>query len=305
MITGKKILVTGAAGQIGFPVTKLLAEHNEVWGVARFSNSDLMQELQAVGVETRRVDLADPDFSELPGDFDHVVHLAAFIDQRADFDLAINIDAVGTGRLLSHFRDVDSVLVMSTTSVYRPNPDPWHVYTETDPLGDPVVPGVPTYGVGKVSQEAVARFCAVEFGVRVLIGRMNSAYGPHGGAIAQHADAIVAGKSVTVKSSPSPYSPISHWDIAEHLGPLLDAASAPARIVNFGGDDVVTVQEWCAHIGELTGREPELGLVPVPGSQLGLGLDPTQRIAITGPNKVSWRDGVEATVRARHPQLFS
>ncbi len=36
MLKGHKILVTGAAGQIGFPLAAYLAAENEVWGVARF-----------------------------------------------------------------------------------------------------------------------------------------------------------------------------------------------------------------------------------------------------------------------------
>ena len=37
MLQGEKILITGPAGQIAFPMTEYLARDNEVWGVARFS----------------------------------------------------------------------------------------------------------------------------------------------------------------------------------------------------------------------------------------------------------------------------
>ena len=49
MLSDKKILITGATGQIGFPVARFLAEKNEVRGVARFTEEQNKQHL-----ETRR-----------------------------------------------------------------------------------------------------------------------------------------------------------------------------------------------------------------------------------------------------------
>jgi nucleoside-diphosphate-sugar epimerase len=37
-LRGEKILVTGPAGQIAFPLASRLAGDNEVWGIARFGN---------------------------------------------------------------------------------------------------------------------------------------------------------------------------------------------------------------------------------------------------------------------------
>ena len=33
---GEKILITGPAGQVAFPVARELAKTNDVWGIARF-----------------------------------------------------------------------------------------------------------------------------------------------------------------------------------------------------------------------------------------------------------------------------
>lgn len=298
-LVGRKILITGAAGRIAFPLALALAKDNEVWGIARFSDQARRHELEQAGVTTHTVDLADPSFSELPTDFDHVLHLAAYLGGGTDFDYALQVDAIGTGLLLSHFRDVESVLVMSTTGVYRPNADPFHAYTETDPLGDPVNPAIPTYGVCKVAEEAVARFCSQEHGTKVVIARMNASYGDTGGLPGKHLDKILAGETITVRSDPAPYSPIHDDDIARHVAGLLAAAASPATIVNFGGDHVVTVQEWCAYMGELVGAEPRIDVVPVPGSQPGIALDAARRISFTGPDQVHWKDGMRRMVDAR------
>lgn len=65
-LEGRKILITGSAGQIAFPMARELARRNEVWGIARFSDPDTRRGVEAAGIHTLAIDLARPDFSELP-----------------------------------------------------------------------------------------------------------------------------------------------------------------------------------------------------------------------------------------------
>ena len=136
VLTGEKILITGPAGQIAFPLARHLVADNEVWGIARFSDAESRAKIDALGVTTRVCDIASGDFSGVPDDFSYVVHLAAFQGPGLDFDHAITVNAEGTGLLLAHCRTAKAALVMSTHSVYRPHDDPLHVYVETDPLGE-------------------------------------------------------------------------------------------------------------------------------------------------------------------------
>ena len=57
------------------------------------------------------------------------------------------------------------------------------------------------------------------------------------------------------------YSPIHQDDINTQTEALLDAAAVPATIVNWAGDEPVSVQEWCAYVGELDGIEPVVNAV--------------------------------------------
>jgi len=102
-----------------------------------------------------------------------------------------------------------------------------------------------------------------------------------------------------VRWDPAPYSPIFEGDLAGHLDGLLSVASVPATIVNWGGDEPVTAQEWCAHLGELSGRTPNIEVRPVPGSQRGVALDVTRRLSLTGPSAVPWREGMRRMYEAR------
>ena len=214
-----------------------LAPHNEVWGIARFSVPGSRDEVEAMGVTTRVVDLGDADFRDVPDDFTYVLHLAAAIGPSTDYDLSLRVNAEATGLLLNHCRKAKAALVMSTASVYKPHADPRHLYLETDALGEAVLPGVPTYSITKIAEEAVARYCARALELPVTIARMNTAYSARGGLPAYHLDAIAAGKPVIVRNDPCPYSPIHQDDINEQVAALLDAATVPATIVNWGGDD--------------------------------------------------------------------
>jgi len=73
----------------------------------------------------------------------------------------------------------------------------------------------------------------------------------------------------------------------------------PATIVNWGGDEVVTIQEWAAFLGERTGLPADVEVAESPGSHRGMISDPTRRLALTGPCRVPWRRGLGRVVDAR------
>jgi len=299
VLSGQKILITGPAGQIAYPLAGYLARDNEVWGVARFGRAESRAKVEALGVTTRAVDLAAGDFDDLPDDFTYVLHLAAYQEGGADYDAAIRVNAEATGLLLAHCRTARAALVMSTHSVYQPQDDPWHVFAETDALGDVHASHSPTYSVSKLGQEAVARTCARLFDLPVVIARMNASYGPVGGLPTMHLDAVAQGRPVVTRWDPCPYQPIHQDDINAQTEALLGTASVPATIVNWAGDESVTVQQWTAWAAELTGRPAEVVVREQPGTLRGSVADVRRRLAVTGPCAVSWREGFRQVWSAR------
>ena len=301
MLSDEKILITGAGGQIGLPLAASLAANNEVWGVARFSQAGSRERLESHSVHAHPCDLAAGDYSTLPTDFTYVIHFAVFQGAGHDYDTAIGMNAEGTGLLLQHVQRAKAALVMSTQSVYKPHADAGHVFPESDPLGDASPLHSPTYSVSKIAEEAVARTCARAFGLPITIARMNASYGPNGGLPAYHLDAVVAGEPVTARHDPAPYCPIHQDDINAQIGPLLEAATVPATIVNWAGDEVVTVQQWCAYVGALIGTTAQVNVEAAPGTSIGSIADVTRRRSITGPCTVHWKDGMRAALAERHP----
>jgi nucleoside-diphosphate-sugar epimerase len=301
VLDGEKILVTGISGTIGRALASSLVDHNEVWGAARFRDQATRDAFEALGVVTAQVDVGAGDLAALPTDFTYVVHLAYFRGGNDDFDHAVTVNGEGTGLVLEHCRRAKAALVMSSNVVYAPSEDPWYLPHELDPIGGSNVPWTPTSGTSKVAEEAVARYCARALDLPVTIARLNTVYGDGDMLLpVMHMDAIVAGNEVVQRWDPNPHTPIHTDDLCAQLDAMLDAARAPATIVNWGGDEVITVEEWCRLTGELAGVPVHLSTRPVPNTTRGGGCDPTKRRSITGPCGVTFADGFRAVYASRH-----
>ncbi len=99
------------------------------------------------------------------------------------------------------------------------------------------------------------------------------------------------GEALITRWDPCVYSPIHDDDITAQTAPLLDAATVPATIVNWAGDDQVSVQEWAAYFEQRLGRPVTVEVGDFPGTQKSAISDNTKRLSITGPCTVGWRDG--------------
>jgi nucleoside-diphosphate-sugar epimerase len=293
-------LITGPAGRIAYGLSKILAKDNEVWGIARFSDPSTREKAESLGVKTRVIDIASGRFDGLPTDFTYLLHIAADFSPD-DYDQALRVNAEGTGFVLAHCRKAKAALVMSTVTTYKPHPDPWHAFRENDALGDAMAPPSAPYSVSKIAGEAVARYCARALDLPVTIARMCAAYGDQGGLPIWHMRALAAGQPVETRWDPMPYSPIHDDDIQAQLLPLLDAASVPATIVNWGGDEPVSVQQYCAYFGELLGIESKVLVKEIPGASHGAVADNTKRRSITGPCRVGWKEGFRRVMQQLYP----
>jgi len=301
-IRNEKILITRAAGQIGFPLAAELAKTNEVWGISRFGNPAARDRLEAAGVTTRSVDLADPDFSRLPEDFAYVIHFAVFQQPGNDFNQALRVNAEGTGLLMSHFRNARAFLVMSSCSVYAPAPDPTQAVKETYPLDNSVQPYSETYAISKIAQEAVARFSSRQWNIPTTIARMNVSYGANGGLPAYQFDMMLGGQAVTFEASRQCVcNPIHEDDINRQALLLLGVADVPATIVNWGGDEAVDVETYCRYMSEIADLTPEFQ--PVKGDIQHTRTDNTLRRRLIGDCTIGWQEGMRRMIVARHPEL--
>jgi len=300
MLKDKKILITGATGQIARPIAEHLVANNEVWCAARFTKPELKTEIEELGIVACPWTLGSGDYSMLPTDFTHVVHAAAlFVTE--EHDEAVRVNAEGTGMLMAHCRAAEAFLFVSSFCLYS-RQEPQHAYKETDPLGGYATYGA-SYPISKIATEGAVRAAAQILELPTTIARMNIGYGTSGwGGVP------VAFFEMMLNDQPIPVpigydnwgSPIAEQDIAAQAdGPLFDIASVPATIVNWAGNDPVTDRMMCDYLAELSGITPKYNETEVTWDSFVS--DNTRREQLIGKCTTGWRDGIRQAVDARFP----
>jgi UDP-glucuronate 4-epimerase len=299
MLENQKILITGASSQVGLPVARELAKSNEVHGLGRFGNVKRREQLEGMNVRCIALDLAKDSFDACPNDFDLVLNFAVVKTGNWDYDLAAN--AEGVGRLMSHCRSARAFLHCSSGAVYAEGQDGARL--EGAPYGDNHKVMLPTYSICKIAAETMARFGAREWNLPTTIARLSVPYGDNGGWPFYHLVMMQNGVEIPVHADDrNLYNPIHEDDIIAQLPKLLEAASVPATVVNWGGSEAVGLEDWCAYIGSLTGLTPKFRRTE--DALRGLDLDPTRMHELLGETRVGWRDGIRRMLAARAPELI-
>jgi UDP-glucuronate 4-epimerase len=297
-VKGARILITGATSQVGLPVARELAKSNEVFGLGRLRRGEEREHLASIGVTPVSADLVTDEFADLPSSLDYVINFAVVKTGNFDHDLAAN--AEGVGRLMSRLAGIKAFLHCSSTAVYQA--DGHRAFKETDPLGDNHRAIFPTYSICKIAAESMVKFAARQWGIPATIARLNVPYGDNGGWPAFHLEMILGGMEIDVYAdAPSIYNPIHEDDYIATIPRLLSAASVPATIVNWGGTEEASIEDWCRYMGTLVGIEPKLN--PTRNTIPSVRIDTTRMLELIGPTRVGWKAGILRMVRARHPEL--
>jgi nucleoside-diphosphate-sugar epimerase len=296
VLEGEKVLVTGATGKIAFPIARALAADNEVWGAARLRDPADRDKLLAAGVKPVVLDMAAPDFADLPDDFTYVFHAA--VDTGVDdWNRCVTTNAHNSGELLYHCRSAKGFVFCSTGSIYayqgqRP-------LTESDPPGAPLRAN---YSFSKVAAEAVCTWVAKQHSIPLTIIRICSTYGPEGGAPADRLEMMLAHKPIRLyPDKPNNYNPIYEDDYVEFGIRAMEVADTPPVVVNWAGSETVSIEDYCAYMGDLVGVEPVFEYTP--DAHTPLWPDTTRMHEVLGKTKVPWREGFRRMVAARHPEI--
>ena len=161
------------------------------------------------------------------------------------------------------------------------------------------MPDMQTYSITKIAAEGVARWGARRFVLPTTIARLNVPYGSAFSWPAFHLDLMMRGREVPVYvEGPSEYNPIHDDDILAMIPGMLAIASVPVTTVNWGGSEVVSIQEWCAYMGELAGIEPKF--LPTDQTLASVSVDTIRMEQLVGKTTVPWKDGFRRIVEARN-----
>ena len=293
-VSGKRVLVTGASGLVALPVARALAKDNEVFAVARFSDPAQRRLVEAAGAKAVAFDLASEDLSPLPASVDVVINYAVLPPGHKD---AYKVNAGTTGRLARRYRDCEAFVHGSTGSLYEYQGE--RPLREDDPYG--LHASIENYSASKIAAEFLLRHLSIDYALPVTIVRIFSFYGPRGGAVTQRVDQVARGEPISVYPGVrNVYTPLYEDDYVEKTIAAAGIARVGAEIVNVGGTEAVTTQEYCRIAGERLGREP----IFVENSRAWpIWADTTKMVRLLGANKVSVREGIARTIEAAKERL--
>jgi UDP-glucuronate 4-epimerase len=290
-----KILITGAAGFIGFHTAKYLLERGEsIVGLDNFNDyyDVSLKEARAAildGYENfrmRRIDLSDRGaMDELfeKEKFDKVVHLAAQAGVRYSIENPhsyISSNIVGTLHVLEGCRHngVEHLVYASSSSVYGANTTmPFSIHQNVDhPLA--------LYGATKKANELMAHTYSNLYDLPTTGLRFFTVYGPFGRpdmALFLFTKAILEGRPIDVfnygkhrrdftyvddivegivRTMDHTAPPNENWDAAN---PDPGTSSAPYRIYNIGNQKPVELMDYIGAIENCVGKKAEKNLLPL------------------------------------------
>ncbi len=290
-----KILVTGAAGFIGFYTAKRLLERGDtVVGLDNFNDyyDVRLKEARASvlgpfeGFRMARIDLADREAVEAlfaEESFDKVVHLAAQAGVRYSIENPhsyIDSNIVGTTNILEGCRHhgVEHLVYASSSSVYGANTAmPFSIHQNVDhPLA--------LYGATKKANELMAHTYSNLYELPTTGLRFFTVYGPYGRpdmALFLFTKNIIEGRPIDVfnygnhrrdftyvedivegviRTMDHTAQPNPDWD-ADRPDP--GTSRAPYRIYNIGNQQPVELMQYIEVIEDCLGRKAEKNLLPM------------------------------------------
>ncbi len=310
-----KVLVTGAAGFIGFFVAKRLLERgDEVVGL------DNLNDYYDVRLKYARLALieSDPLFKFLKMDledndgiaglfeqdgFDRVVHVAAQAGVRYSLEnprAYIDSNIVGTLNVLEGCRHhgIEHLVYASSSSVYGANTDmPFSIHQNVDhPLS--------LYAASKKSTELMAHTYSSLYGIPTTGLRFFTVYGPYGRpdmALFKFTKSIIEGKPIDVYNYGNHRRDFTYIDdVAEGVVRILDRVAepdpdwdsnapdpgtsmAPYRIYNIGNSQPVELMRYIEVLEKCLGRKAERRLLPMqPGDVPDTYADVTDLMDVIG-----------------------
>jgi len=247
------ILVLGVGGKVG-PTLSMMAKRaapdKRVIGVARFTDPEVKERIEAAGVETIVCDLLDRDaVSRLP-DVANIVYMAGKkfgTSGQEPFTWAMNA-AVPTyvGERLKGNRFV----AFSTLCVYPfapadgPGSDPQT--TALTPLGE--------YANSCVARERIFQYFSQRSGSPGRLARLNYAIDCRYGVLMDVALKVKAGEPIDIRTPVA--NVIWQGDAISHILRCLCQTTAPATAINIGAPQPARIREVARAFGRRFGKEP-------------------------------------------------
>jgi nucleoside-diphosphate-sugar epimerase len=289
---GKKVLITGASGQIGRGLVHVLHRDSEVHALARFRKPEVLEEVVKKAERVWQIDMGVERPTALPTDFDVVFHMAVdwggnetWADQKRAFHISCDFVAD-----LMAMNERAVFVLGSTGSVYKKieglcREDETPLY------------GGETYVTAKIAMSQLARWISVATGRKVAELRYYYPYAPYleHNRLGRLLSGGIFGKN--------PRATHQRTYIKHHVDKTILAASfaaSPPEVFNCATNENLTLGELARIGARLTGSPlsddaQSDGMPPGPGETA----DTTKMVQLLGPTPISAEEGFRRYLSAR------
>ncbi|MBD2843823.1 NAD(P)-dependent oxidoreductase [Paenibacillus sp. IB182496] len=250
------IMLLGVGGKMGPSLAKLALKaielagvQKQVYGVSRFSEAGLKEELESCGVKTIACDLLDDAALDALPDVKNIIYAAGTkfgTTGREYFTWAMN--AYLPGRVAQKFRN-SRIVAFSTGNVYPLTP------VKHGGASESMTPGpIGEYAASCLGRERIFEHFSHKNGTPVLIYRLNYAIDLRYGVLLELAKSVQAGKPIDV--SMGHFNCIWQGDANDIALRALAHTSSPPNLLNVTGPETVSVRYAATELGRRLGKEP-------------------------------------------------
>ena len=261
-----RILITGAAGFIGYHLSRYLLETgHDVVAIDKVNLNERLDILvQYENFDFRHRSIADISFSQEVGEIDYIVHLAALPDVRKSIGrpyLQIQQDVLGYINLLEYakvLKYLKRMIFISSSSVYGIGGG----FSETSPTM-PIAP----YGVSKLNNENMNTCYCHLYGFPITSLRFFTVYGTYGRdnmVIWKFIENISLGKPISLfNNGMNERDFVYVSDVVDAiLLAMFDEKSTGHNVYNVGTGTSVSVLEVVRIIEDILGKTATLETLP-------------------------------------------
>ncbi|WJH37246.1 NAD(P)-dependent oxidoreductase [Paenibacillus aurantius] len=251
------IMLLGVGGKMGPSLAKLIMNalkeagvEKTVYGVSRFSEAGLKDELEAYGLKTIACDLLDEASLQALPEVKNVIYMAGTkfgTTGREYFTWAMN--AYLPGRVAEKFKN-SRIVVFSSGNVYPHSPVALGGTSEAvtpNPVGE--------YGQSCLGRERVFEYFSHRYETPVLIYRLNYAIDMRYGVLLELAKSVKEGKPIELAMGH--FNCIWQGDANEIAIRSLLHCESPANKLNVTGPETISVRYAATELGKRLGIEPK------------------------------------------------
>ncbi len=276
------LMILGIAGKMGVSLGQLAVAaikkagaRKSVYGVARFSNPDARERLEASGVRSIQCDLLDRTaVADLPKTPNVLFMAGRKFGTGGDEPLTWAMNTLVPANVAEHFRD-SSIVAFSTGCVY-PLAAPHRLpdeQTSPDPIGE--------YAQSCLGRERMFQYGSQRWGTPVCLYRLNYAIDLRYGVLHDIATKIWHGQPID-NSAPA-FNIIWQGDANQQALLCLGHCSSPANMLNITGPETLHTETVAKQFGELLDKPVRFTSTPEGGCYLS---DSSRATNLFGPPSV-------------------